>query len=191
MIFKELRLAGAFRIEPQRIEDERGSFARVWCRGEFAARGLNTEIAQCSTSYNRRRGTLRGMHYQDAPCQEDKLVRCTRGALYDVIIDLRPTSATFRQHLAEVLTPANGHLLYIPKGCAHGFITLEDETEVAYQISQPYCQEYARGVRWNDPAFGIVWPLDITVISARDRGYPDFDRFRAVTDGRFSHTTAG
>jgi dTDP-4-dehydrorhamnose 3,5-epimerase len=175
MIFNALELAGAFRIEPQRFEDERGFFARAWCQREFAARGLNTTIAQCSISFNQRRGTLRGLHYQEAPCHEDKLVRCTRGALFDVLLDLRPGSPTFGRHVAEVLTPDNGYLLYVPKGFAHGFITLEDYTEVAYQISEFHCPEHARGVRWNDPAFGIAWPLEVTVISERDRNYPDFD----------------
>jgi dTDP-4-dehydrorhamnose 3,5-epimerase len=180
MVFKELELAGAFRIEPQRIEDERGFFGRAFCQREFVARGLNTTIAQCSISFNSKRGTLRGMHYQAAPYEEDKLVRCTQGALYDVVIDLRPASPTFARHVAEALTADNRHILYVPKGCAHGFMTLEDDTEVAYQISEFYSPEHSRGVRWNDPAFGIAWPLEATVISERDRNYPDFDPCRAT-----------
>jgi dTDP-4-dehydrorhamnose 3,5-epimerase len=183
MVFKELGLAGAFRIEPQRIEDERGFFARAFCQREFVAHGLNTTIAQCSISFNKQRGTLRGMHYQDAPYEEDKLVQCTRGALYDVLIDLRITSSTFKQHVAEVLTADNRHILYVPKGVAHGFITIEDDTEVSYQISEFYSPEHARGVRWDDPAFGIDWPLEVRVISERDRRYPDFDLWRGAIDG--------
>jgi dTDP-4-dehydrorhamnose 3,5-epimerase len=188
MIFRELRLAGVMRIEPQRIEDERGFFARSWCGQEFAAHGLNATIAQCSTSFTRRRGTLRGMHFQAEPYQEEKLVRCTRGALYDVVIDLRPASPTFGQHLCEVLTSANGLSLYVPKGLAHGFMTLEDETEVFYQISEPYRQESSRGVRWNDPAFGITWPMEVTVISDRDRNYPDWEGVRAAREQSVSTT---
>jgi len=174
MMFKELALGGAFRIEPERIEDQRGFFARAWCQREFAAHGLNTAVAQCSLSFNKQRGTLRGMHYQEAPCREGKLVRCTRGAVYDVIIDLRPGSPTLGHYVAEMLTADNHGILYVPEGFAHGFMTLEDDTEVAYQISEFYSAEHARGVRWNDPAFGIAWPLPVSVISERDCSFPDF-----------------
>jgi dTDP-4-dehydrorhamnose 3,5-epimerase len=172
VIFTETKLKGAFVIEPERIEDERGFFARTFCEREFEARGLNARVAQCSISFNRKKGTLRGMHYQVAPHEEAKLVRCTRGAIYDVIIDLRADSPTFRQWVAVELTEDNRRMLYIPEGFAHGFQTLEDNTEVFYQISEFYHPESARGVRWDDPAFGIDWPPeDQRVISARDQDY--------------------
>lgn len=175
MVFKEMKLRGAYVIELEPLEDERGFFARTWCRREFEERGLNPGIVQCSISFNREGGTLRGMHYQVTPYEEAKLVRCTRGAIYDVIIDLRPDSPTFKEHVGVDLTAQNGKLLYVPEGSAHGFQTLEDETEVFYQISQFYMPDYARGVRWDDPAFGIPWPLEVRVISERDRSFPDFD----------------
>lgn len=174
MIFAETGLAGAFVVDVERREDERGFFARSWCRREFAARGLNPELVQCDISFNIRKGTLRGMHYQIAPCEEAKLVRCTRGALCDVIVDLRPGSATFKQHAREVLTAENRRMLYVPEGFAHGFLTLEDATEVFYQMSEYHAPERARGFRWNDPAFGIPWPAEVEVVSERDRSYPDF-----------------
>lgn len=174
MIFVETRLRGAWTIDPERLEDERGFFARTWCRREVASHGLTPTLAQCSISFNRRRGTLRGMHYQAGPYAEAKLVRCTRGAVYDVIVDLRPGSRTFRQWLAVELTADNRRMLYVPEGMAHGFQTLEDETEVFYQISEFYRPGYARGVRWDDPAFGIRWPEGDRIISPRDRQYPDF-----------------
>ncbi len=174
MIFVETRLPGAWTVEPERLEDERGFFARTWCGREVAARGLNPTLVQCSISFNRRRGTLRGMHYQARPYAEAKLVRCTRGAVYDVIVDLRSGSSTFRQWLAVELTADNRRMLYVPEGMAHGFQTLEDETEVFYQVSEFYRPGYARGVRWDDPAFGIRWPEDERTISVRDRQYPDF-----------------
>jgi dTDP-4-dehydrorhamnose 3,5-epimerase len=171
MIFTETRHKGAFIIEPERIEDERGFFARTFCEKEFAERGLETRFVQDSVSFNRRKGTLRGLHYQTPPHAEIKLVRCTRGAIHDVIVDLRPGSATFRKWLAVELTAENGTLLYVPKGVAHGFQTLMDNTEVLYSISVPYGAGNARGVRWDDPAFGIRWPLPVSVLSARDREY--------------------
>jgi dTDP-4-dehydrorhamnose 3,5-epimerase len=174
MIFTPAPLAGAFVIEPEPVEDERGFFARSFCRETFAARGLNPYVVQCSISFSRRRGALRGLHYQRAPHQEAKVVRCTAGALYDVIVDLRPGSPTFRQHFAIELTARTRKMLYVPEGCAHGFQTLEDGTEVFYQMSERYTPEAADGVRWNDRAFGIDWPLEVTVISERDRTYPDF-----------------
>jgi dTDP-4-dehydrorhamnose 3,5-epimerase len=174
MRFTETQLAGAYIIDPERIEDARGFFARTWDRHEFEARGLNTNLAQCNISYNTRRGTLRGMHYQAAPHAETKLVRCTSGAIYDVIVDLRPSSPTLRQWLAVELSAANRRMLYIPEGFAHGFQTLADHSEVFYQMAAFYASGYARGVRWNDPAFGIVWPETPQVISARDQVYPDF-----------------
>jgi dTDP-4-dehydrorhamnose 3,5-epimerase len=174
MIFTESKLRGAFLVDIERHEDERGFFARSWCRRDFEAHGLNPEIAQCNVSFNVRRGTLRGMHYQTEPFEEAKLVRCTRGALCDVIVDLRPDSATFKQHVSEVLTADNRRMLFVPEGFAHGFLTLEDATEVFYQMSEYHAPERAKGFRWNDPAFGIAWPAEVEVISERDRDYPDF-----------------
>ena len=175
MIFAETSLKGAFVLELEKREDERGFFARSWCREEFAAHNLNPAIAQCNVSFNRSKGTLRGMHYQAVPFEEAKLVRCTAGAVYDVIIDLRLDSATYKQHIAEVLSAANRRMLYVPEGFAHGFQTLEDDTEVFYQMSQVHSPEHARGVRYNDPAFGIRWPIGEPVIAGRDRNYPDFN----------------
>ena len=174
MIFAETKLKGAFIVEPERLEDERGFFARTWCQREFEAHGLNTRWVQCNISFNRTRGTLRGMHYQAAPYEEAKLVRCTMGAIYDVIVDLRPESPIFKQHIAVVLTAQNHKMLYVPEGFAHGFLTLEDNTEVFYQMSESYVPGYSRGIRWNDPAFGIQWPTDVQAISERDQNHPDF-----------------
>ncbi len=175
MIFLPASLPGAWEIRPDRKEDERGFFARTWCRNEFEDHGLNPRLCQCNISFNPRKGTLRGMHYQAAPNQEAKLVRCTRGALFDVAVDLRPESPAFRHWTAVTLTAENRSALYIPEGCAHGFITLEDDTEVLYQMSEFYCADAGRGVRWNDPAFGIAWPAEVCLISERDRTYPDFE----------------
>jgi dTDP-4-dehydrorhamnose 3,5-epimerase len=174
VIFRETGLAGAWVIEPERSEDERGFFARTYDRDEFVARGLDPTIVQCSVSYNPRKGTVRGLHLQAAPREEAKLVRCTRGALFDVIVDLRPGSATFKQHFAVVLSAEEGNQLYVPRGVAHGFQTLEDGTEVFYQISEFYAPEHARGYRFDDPAFAIAWPLPVSVISERDRNLPLF-----------------
>jgi dTDP-4-dehydrorhamnose 3,5-epimerase len=174
MIFAETALPGAFVIDPEPSEDARGLFARTWCARELRARGLETRIAQCSTSFNKRKGTLRGLHYQVAPAAETKIVRCTRGALYDVIVDLRPASPTFLRHAAAVLSADNRRMLYVPVGFAHGFQTLEDDTEIFYQISEFWAPEHARGVRWNDPLFGIAWPEDQRTIIERDAHVPDF-----------------
>jgi dTDP-4-dehydrorhamnose 3,5-epimerase len=174
MIFRNTGIAGAWVIEPERLEDKRGFFARTWDPEEFLERGLNPQLAQCSISYNRTHGTLRGLHYQAAPYEEAKLVRCTAGAIFDVAVDLRPDSATFRNWRGVELSADNRLALYIPEGCAHGFLTLDDDSEVHYQISQPYMPQAARGVRWNDPAFGITWPGEVAVINERDRSYPDF-----------------
>jgi dTDP-4-dehydrorhamnose 3,5-epimerase len=171
MIFQETPLPGAFVIEPERFEDECGSVARTWCRREFAERGLSAELVQCNTSFNTKKGTLRGMHFQVAPHAEIKLVCCTRGAIYDVIIDLRPDSPAYRRWVAIELTTENLRQLYVPEGFAHGFQTLVDGSEVFYQMSEFYHPESARGVRWDDPAFGITWPLPVSVISPRDRAY--------------------
>lgn len=174
MILIETALKGAFIIELEKIEDERGFFARIWCQQEFATHGLNPRLVQCNISFNRRKGTLRGMHYQAKPYEEAKLIRCTRGAIYDVIIDLRLDSLTFKQWMAVELTTDNHRMLYVPEGCAHGFQTLEDCTEVFYQMSEFYAPAQARGVRWNDPAFSIQWPLVERIISEQDQSYRDF-----------------
>ena len=172
MIFKETKLKGAYIIEPERLEDDRGFFARTFCEKEFAEHGLNPGLVQCSISYNKRRGTLRGMHYQVAPMAEVKLVRCTRGAIYDVIIDLRPSSPAYCRWIAVELNAENRNMIYIPEYFAHGFQTLEDDTEVFYQMSEFYGPEYARGVRWDDPAFGIIFPLKNMIVSEKDKNYP-------------------
>jgi dTDP-4-dehydrorhamnose 3,5-epimerase len=174
MRFTATPLAGAYVVEPERLEDERGFFARTFCRREFAAHGLNPDLVQCSLSYTARAGTLRGLHYQAAPHQEAKLVRCTRGAVYDVIVDLRRESPTFRRWTAVELSADNRLMLYVPEGCAHGFQTLRAATEVLYQMSAFHDPDAARGVRWDDPAFRIDWPAAERVISERDRHYPDF-----------------
>ncbi|MEL6772486.1 MAG: dTDP-4-dehydrorhamnose 3,5-epimerase [Bacteroidota bacterium] len=174
MIFDETTLAGAFLLRPERHADERGHFARTFCRREFEAHGLEPIVAQCSVSFNDAAGTLRGMHYQAAPHGEAKLVRCTRGAVYDVIIDLRPDSDTYGQHFGAVLSADNGHALYVPEGIAHGFLTLKDRSEVYYQMNTFHEPEAARGVRWDDPAFNIHWPQPVRVIKERDASYPDF-----------------
>lgn len=174
MIFTETPLKDAFLIDLERREDERGFFARCWCRREFGQHGLHAVPVQCSTSFTKVRGTLRGMHYQIEPFQETKLVRCTKGSVYDVIVDIRPHSPTYRGWFGTVLSADNRRSVYAPEGFAHGFLTLEDDVEVFYQISQYYSAEHARGFRWNDPAFNISWPVDITVMSPRDRAYADF-----------------
>jgi dTDP-4-dehydrorhamnose 3,5-epimerase len=174
MIFKETRLKGAYIVELEKLADERGFFARTFDQKEFEAHGLNPRVMQCNISFNKNNGTLRGMHYQIAPYQEAKLVCCTKGAIYDVIIDLRKDSPTLKQWIAVELTADNRRMLYIPEGFAHGFQTLKDNTEVFYQMSEFYHPEASRGVRWNDPVFGIVWPNDIIVISDKDREYLDF-----------------
>jgi dTDP-4-dehydrorhamnose 3,5-epimerase len=175
MLFKGTSLKGAFLIEPQRREDERGFFARSFCCREFEAHGLNPRVVQCNISYNAKKGTMRGMHFQVPPYEEAKLVRCTQGAIYDVIIDLRPGSSSYLKYYGVQLDFANRSMLYIPEGFAHGFITLEDDTEVFYQMSEFYAPDTARGFRWDDPLFGIKWPLVPTVISERDQAYPDFE----------------
>jgi len=174
MIFTETKLKGSYLIEFEKRADERGFFARAWCEKEFAAHGLNANMAQVSVSYNASKGTLRGMHYQAFPYEETKLVRCTAGAIYDVILDLRPASITYGQWLGVELTAGNYRSLYVPAGFAHGFLTLEDGTEVLYQVSQFYHHEAERGVRYNDPAFGIEWPVDVLVLSEKDKRWPDY-----------------
>jgi dTDP-4-dehydrorhamnose 3,5-epimerase len=174
VIFRKLQLQGAVLIELEPRTDERGFFARTFCADEFAQAGLNTSVVQCNVSFNKHKGTLRGMHYQLAPYEEAKLVRCTSGAIFDAIIDLRPESPTFKRHFSVVLSAENRTALYVPEGFAHGFQTLQDDTEVFYQMSQRYQAEAAAGVRWDDPAFGIEWPSDERNITERDRSYPDY-----------------
>jgi len=175
MLFQETMLAGVFEIHLEPKTDERGFFARTWCRQEFEQQGLNPNLVQCSMSSNPRKGTLRGVHYQTGRYAEAKVVRCTKGAIYDVALDMRPHSATFLQWIGAELTALNQHALYIPDGCAHAFLTTQDETEVFYQMSEFFHPGAARGVRWNDPAFNIDWPGMVEVISDRDRSYPDFE----------------
>jgi dTDP-4-dehydrorhamnose 3,5-epimerase len=176
MRFEPLPIDGAalVRIEPNR--DARGFFARAFCVDEFSAAGLPTQLVQASVSYNERAATVRGMHFQWPPSQEGKLVRCIRGRLYDVLLDLRPRSPTYLQHLAVTLDEDNHDAVFIPPGIAHGFQTLLPRTEIWYQMTDSYAPELAAGVRWNDPAFAIRWPMPESVISERDAGYPDFDR---------------
>ena len=178
MRFSETPVAGALVVEPEPIEDERGFFARTFSTEEFTARGLDARVDQCSISFNARAGTLRGMHYQEAPHGEAKLVRCTRGAIYDVALDLRPESPTYLRWAGVELSADTGRALYVPEGCAHGFQALVDATEVLYQIATPYVPAAARGVRWNDAAFGIEWPdapPGGRTMSDRDAEYPDFE----------------
>ena len=174
MIFTETKLPGAYLIDIEKRGDQRGFFARGWCQKEFEAHDLIPRVVQTNISLSKRKGTLRGMHYQVAPYAEAKLVRCTRGALYDVIIDLRPDSPTHMQWLGVELSAENYKMLYVPEGFAHGFQTLVDNTEVTYQVSQFYTPEAEGGVRYNDPAFGIEWPLEVQVISDKDQSWPDY-----------------
>ncbi len=174
MIFRETKLGGAFIVELEKFEDDRGFFARSWSEREFAGRGLESCLVECNISFNKQKGTLRGMHYQAPPHGQIKMVRCTSGSIYDVIIDLRTESPTFKQWIGVELDAGNRLTLYVPKGFAHGFQTLENETEVFYQMSSPYVPESGRGVRWSDPAFGIDWPIIEGIINERDRAYPDF-----------------
>jgi dTDP-4-dehydrorhamnose 3,5-epimerase len=175
MIFTETALRGAWIIDIAAIADERGFFARMWAPDEFNGRGLNPTLAQCNMAFNRAKGTIRGMHFQRPPYEETKIIRCTRGAIYDVIIDLRPDSPTFCRWSSVELTDDNRRMLYVPPGFAHGYQTLTDETETYYHVSAPYSRDHATGVRWNDPSFDIRWPLgDPAIISAQDRAWPDF-----------------
>jgi len=175
MKFTETQLKGAYILELELIQDNRGFFARSWCHQEFTQKGLNPSLVQCNISFNRTKGTLRGMHYQAKPNEEAKLVRCTMGAIYDVIVDIRPESSTFKQWVAVELTAENRKMLYIPEGFAHGFQTLEDDTEVFYQMSQFYQRDSARGIRWDDPNLKITWPeVEQRIISDKDLNYPGF-----------------
>lgn len=184
MNFIETALPGVVIVAPDLKGDERGFFARTWCAEEFAMHGLAARVAQCNLSYNRTRGTVRGLHYQAPPAAEDKLVRVVRGAIFDVAVDLRPDSPTFLQWVGVELTADNRQALYVPKGCAHGFQTLTDDAELFYQMSEFYAPALACGVRWDDPLFAIAWPLPVQVISERDANYPDctlgsFDALRS------------
>lgn len=174
MNFIKTEIPGAYIIELERLSDHRGFFARSFCEEEFRAHGLNPSVAQCSLSFNPKKGTVRGLHSQKWPHEEAKLVRCTQGAVYDVILDLRPDSDTFLRHVAVELTAENHRMLYVPEGVYHGFMTMEDNSEVFYQMSTAFHGESAVGVRWNDPAFGIKWPGPMTCISEKDKNHPDF-----------------
>ena len=175
MLFTETPLKGAYVIDLEKIEDERGFFARYYCEQEYAKHGLSTSFVQINNSLAVEKGTLRGMHYQLSPAAETKVVRCLTGALWDCIIDMREDSSTFRQHFAVELTSENRSMLYVPKGFAHGFITLTDNTEALYLVDEFYAPELERGIRYDDPSFGIEWPLQPTVISDKDRQHPDFN----------------
>lgn len=174
MKFIPIPLKGAYLIDIEKLEDERGFFARAFCTEDFIEQGLEGSFIQLNNSFSVKKGTLRGLHYQLAPMQETKIVRCVKGAFYDVILDLREESETFGKSFGEVLSAENRRMMYVPKGFAHGFYTLEDETEVIYMVSQYYSPELERGVRWNDPAFAIRWPGEPQVISERDRRHADY-----------------
>lgn len=174
MIFNETEIPGVVAIELEKLGDQRGFFARSFCAEAFVAQGLPGRFPQANISFNKHKATLRGMHYQAEPKPEPKVVRCTRGAIFDVAADLRPDSPAYRRWTGCELTADNHHALYVPAGCAHGFVTLEDDSEVHYLMGENYHPDLARGVRWNDPAFAIDWPLEPAVISPRDAGYPDF-----------------
>lgn len=184
MVFHETGLAGAYVIELERRQDERGFNARTWCEREFQEHGLTRRAVQANVIFNRKKGTLRGMHYQAAPHAESKLFRCTRGAIYDVIIDLREDSPTFREWTAVELTAESYRMLYVPENFAQGFQTLEDGTELTYQVSASYAPEYERGIRYDDPAFGIKWPLEVTVISQKDMSWPPYEATDAADVSR-------
>jgi dTDP-4-dehydrorhamnose 3,5-epimerase len=178
MIFHQTKLPGVFEIDLQPNCDERGFFARSWCKREFEDHALNPNLVQCNISFNIRKGTLRGIHFQAPPHAEAKLVRCTMGSIYDVVVDLRRQSPSFKQWLGVTLSALNRKMIYIPEGCGHGFLTLEDNTEVLYQMSEFYYANSAGGIRWNDPSFQIVWPRDVEVMSERDANYATFEHLQ-------------
>jgi dTDP-4-dehydrorhamnose 3,5-epimerase len=181
VIFEATSLSGAFLVRPERRDDERGFFARTWCRDEFAAHGIAIEVVQASVSHNRSAGTLRGLHFARPPASEAKLVRCERGRIFDVIVDLRPQSPSYLRHLEQLLDADEGTALYVPPGVAHGFQTLVDDSTICYMMSEAYRADLADGVRYDDKALGIRWPRAVSVIAERDRSYPDFDAERHAT----------
>lgn len=175
MIFRDTGVGGSRLVEMQSHRDERGQFSRTWCRQEFREAGIEIDIAQGNASFNPRRGTLRGLHWQQAPHGEGKLVRCVRGAIFDVAVDIDPLSPSYRRWISVELTPDNGRMLYVAPGCAHGFQTLLDDSQVDYLVSQPYAPQAGRGLRYDDPSIGVVWPLPVTLISPQDRSWPLLD----------------
>ncbi|UCF14098.1 MAG: dTDP-4-dehydrorhamnose 3,5-epimerase [Phycisphaerales bacterium] len=175
MQFIPAQLDGVYIIELEPVTDERGFFARTFCEIEFSEHNLTSHFVQCSLAWNTSKGILRGLHYQVAPYEEVKVIRCNRGAIYDVVIDVRPDSATYGKWVATELSPGSNKMLYVPHGCAHGYQTLEPDSEVYYLISSPYAPSAQRGVRWNDPAFGVHWPITDPILSSRDRSHPDFE----------------
>lgn len=175
MIFTETKIKGVYILEIKKLGDERGFFGRSWCRNEMEAHGLNPDVVQANTSFSHHKGTLRGMHYQKHPFEETKLIRCTKGAIYDVVIDLRPDSSTYRNWFGIELSENNYKMLYVPEKFAHGFITLQDNCEVSYLVTQFYTPGSEAGLRWNDPQFGITWPLEVKVISEKDNNFPNFE----------------
>jgi dTDP-4-dehydrorhamnose 3,5-epimerase len=181
MIFRETSIPGAYVIEPQRIEDHRGFFARIWCQRELVQQGLKADLSQTNVCFSHQRGTLRGVHFQHPPHAEVKIVRCTRGIVFDVIVDLRPDSPTWKRWFGIELSEDNRRTLYVPEGCAQGSITLADDTEIYYHASQPYHPESATGVRYDDPEFSIAWPIAVEVISSQDRAWPDYARGASVS----------
>jgi dTDP-4-dehydrorhamnose 3,5-epimerase len=172
MTFEETTVSGALVVAPQRIQDERGYFGRIWCRRELSERGLNADVVQSNVGFSQRKGTLRGLHFQRDRHAEVKIVRCTRGAVFDVVVDLRPGSPSYRRWYGVELTPENGKMIYVPEGCAQGYLTLTDDSEIYYHTTAFYAPEFASGVRYDDPAFGIVWPLPVSVISPQDQRWP-------------------
>lgn len=194
MIFRETPLQGAYVLELEERSDERGFFARTFCANEFAEHGLKPTVAQANVSYNHQAGTMRGMHYQLPPAAETKLVRCTRGAIYDVIIDLRPESPSYLKHFGVELTEHNRHALYVPELFAHGYLTLTPDAEVVYQVGEFYTPGYERGIRYDDPAFGITWPVAITMTSAKDEFWPAFSAESSaaeIAEGRAAARATG
>ncbi|MCD4681695.1 MAG: dTDP-4-dehydrorhamnose 3,5-epimerase [Bacteroidales bacterium] len=175
MIFTETKLKGAFVVEIKKLEDERGFFGRAWCQQEFEAHGIKTKICQINTSFTKKKGTIRGVHFQVDPYQEAKFIRCTKGRIFDVMVDLRPDSPTFLQWVGNELSEDNYKMAYVPENFAHGFVSLVDNCEVYYPVSQFYTPGAERGMRWNDPVINIKWPIDIINISDKDKSHPDFD----------------
>lgn len=174
MIFNRTRIDGVFLIELEKFEDSRGFFARAWCQDEFKKQGLNSHLVQCNFAFNKKKGILRGMHYQAKPFEEEKLVRCVRGSIFDVVVDVRQESPTYKEYLAFNLTEKNHNALYIPAGCAHGYQALEDNSELFYQMSCVHSPEHAKVFRWNDPTINIDWPIKDPILLDRDNEYPDF-----------------